>query len=48
MNPSYETVIFKPSDEDFCSSDINFEEKSSLISDLFEMEMYKIKSDYFP
>jgi len=48
MNPTYETVIFKPYSEEFCFSEINYEERSSLVAELFEVEMYKIKASILP
>jgi len=48
MNPTYETIIFKPYSEEFCFSEINYEERSSLVAELFEVEMYKIKADILP
>ncbi|EAR84599.2 transmembrane protein, putative (macronuclear) [Tetrahymena thermophila SB210] len=43
----YESIFLKPSKEEFCYSDNNFKKESNLIVNIFEMEIYKIRADYY-
>ncbi|EWS74282.1 ubiquitin family protein (macronuclear) [Tetrahymena thermophila SB210] len=47
-NQYYEGIFLKPINEKFCSSDDNFKKSENLIIKIFEMDIFKIKAEYFP
>ncbi|KAL4465091.1 hypothetical protein ABPG73_022588 [Tetrahymena malaccensis] len=47
-NRYYEGIFLKPTSEQFCFSNDNFKKSENLIIQIFEMDMFKIKAEYFP
>ncbi|KAL4477333.1 hypothetical protein ABPG72_002327 [Tetrahymena utriculariae] len=43
----YESIFLKPTNEDFCYNDNNFKKESNLIINIFEMEIYRIRADFY-